>query len=475
MVDPRKPPRARWRDFFPLQRAFGRDARAILMHLARTYGPFVRTRLPMHIYFVSGPALIEEVLVKQAVHFRKDRVTRLLSRAVGAGLIVSGGDLWRRQRRLMQPAFHQGELRSYGDVITDLARNAVASWRSGETRNVHEDLMALTLNIVAKLLFGADLAADARDIGTTISTLMEDFSGELGLRALTPFAKLPTRHSGRIRRGIRQLDRIIYKIIADRRGAADPGHDLLGLLLRARDEDGSARSDQQLRDEALTLFVAGHETTALALTYALYLLAGHPESQETLAAELAEVLPGRDAEFADLDRLKYTEAVLLEAMRLYPPAWSVGREALDDVEIGGYRVPKGSTLFMSQWVVHRDPALFEDPERFRPERWAGDAEKRLPRFAYFPFGGGPRVCIGNRFAMMEATLILAVLARRFTFIPTPETRLELLPTVTLRPRSPVKLRIGSRTPTSVEQPENVSPRFPPSPPAPAIVEKASRG
>jgi len=445
---PRRPPRARWRDFFPLKRAFGTDGRAIFVHLARSYGPFVRTRLPMHIYFVSGPALIEEILVKQAANFRKDRVTRMLSGAIGAGLLVSEGDLWRRQRRLMGPAFHQGELQAYGGVMANLAREAVSSWRPGETRNVHEDMMALTLNIVAKLLFGANLAADAHDIGTTISSLMEDFSSQLGLRALTPFAHFPTPETWRIRRGIRRMDRIIYDIIAARRGAADPGNDLLGLLLRARDEDGSRMDDKQLRDEALTLFVAGHETTALALTYALYSLATHPAEQQLLAAELQQVLAGRDADFADLERLKQTEAVLLEAMRLYPPAWSVGRESLVDVEIGGYRLPRGSTFFMSQWVMHRDPDLFPDPERFWPGRWAGDAQRRLPRFAYFPFGGGPRICIGNRFAMMEATLILATIAQRFVFTATPETKLELLPTVTLRPRAPVRLQIAARAAVS---------------------------
>jgi len=439
-----RPPRARFRDFFPLSRAFGRDGRAIMVHLARSYGPFVRTRLPMHIYFVSGPALIEEILVKQAANFQKDRVTRMLAGAIGSGLLVSEGELWRRQRRLMGPAFHQGELQSYAGVMANLAREAAASWRSGETRNVHEDMMALTLNIVAKLLFGANVAADARDIGNTISSLMEDFSSQLGLRALTPFAHLPTPDTWRIRRGIRRMDDIIYRIIADRRAAADPGNDLLGLLLRARDEDGSRMDDKQLRDEALTLFVAGHETTALALTYALYLLATNPAEQELLAAELGQVLAGRDAAFADLERLKQTEAVLLEAMRLYPPAWSVGREALVDVDVGGYRLPKGSTFFISQWVMHRDPKLFADPERFLPGRWAGDAQRRLPRFAYFPFGGGPRICIGNRFAMMEATLILAVLAQRFTFSATPETTLDLLPTVTLRPRAPVRLQISAR-------------------------------
>ena len=441
---PRKPPRAWWRDFFPLSRAFGTDGRAIFVHLARNRGPFVRTRLPMHIYFVSEPALIEEILVKQAANFRKDKVTRMLSGAIGNGLLVSEGEVWRRQRRLRGPAFHQGELQSYAGVMTDLTRAALAGWRSGETRNVHEDMMALALNVVAKLLFGANLAADAHDIGTTISKLMEDFSNQLGLRALTPFATFPTPSTFRIKRGIREMDRIIYGIIAARREAADPGRDLLGLLLRARDEDGSRMDDRQLRDEALTLFVAGHETTALALTYAVYLLASHPEEQDLLAAELAQVLGGRDAAFGDVERLKQTEAVLLEAMRLYPPAWSVGRESLVDVDVGGYRLPKGSTFFMSQWVMHRDPNLFEDPERFSPARWAGDAQRRLPRFAYFPFGGGPRICIGNRFAMMEATLIHATLAQRVRFSTTPESRLELLPTVTLRPRSPVRLQITER-------------------------------
>jgi cytochrome P450 len=419
----------------------GGDARAVMTYLARRLGPFVRTRLPMHLYFVSAPDMIEEVLVKQAARFKKDRVSRQLSRAIGEGLVLSEGELWRRQRRLMGPAFHQAELRSYGGVMVELAREAAASWRAAETRNVHEDMMALTLKIVAKLLFGADVASDARDIGQTISSLMEDFSGELGLGALTPLGRLPTPRGLRIRRNVRRLDRIVFRIIAQRRAAADVGHDLLSLLLRARDEDGTHMSDQQLRDEVLTLFVAGHETTALALTYALVLLAQHPEPQAALAAELAQVLGGRPPDLADLERLKVTEAVLLEAMRLYPPVWGIGREALEPVEIGGFRIPKGSSVFMSQWVVHRDPALYPEPERFRPERWLGDAP-RPARFAYFPFGGGPRVCIGNRFAMMEATLVLAVLAQRFRFATTPETKLEILPTATLRPRGAVLLSLA---------------------------------
>jgi cytochrome P450 len=399
--------------------------------------------LPMHLYFVSGPAYIEEVLVKQAASFRKDRISRLISRAIGNGLVVSEGDLWRRQRRLMQPAFHQAQLRSYADTMVALAVDAVAGWRSGETRNVHEEMMALTMQIVAKLLFGTDLGADARDIGATITALMEDFSGGLGLGALTPLSRLPTPRLRRIDRSIKRLDEIVYRIIAQRRAAPVAGSDLLALLLGAQDEDGSRMSDQQLRDETLTLFVAGHETTAQLLTYALYLLARHPDEQEALATEVSWMLGGRNPGFADLERLKRADAVLTEAMRLYPPVWGIGREALADVQLGAYRIPKGSSVFISQWAVHRDPALFPDADRFLPGRWLG-SPAALPRFAYFPFGGGPRVCIGNRFAMMEATLILAVLMQRFTFATTAETRLRLLPTVTLRPRGPVSLAVTAR-------------------------------
>ncbi|HVR61364.1 MAG TPA: cytochrome P450 [Polyangia bacterium] len=440
-----RPPRPRWRDVLRLQWMLRDQAPAVMADLARRFGPFVRTRLPLQLYFVSGPAYIEEVLVKQASSFRKDRISRQLSRAIGDGLVLSEGDLWRRQRRLMQPAFHHAQLRSYADTMVALAIDAVSGWRPGETRNVHQDMMALTMNIVAKLLFGADLSADARDIGGTITRLMEDFSGNLGLSGLMGLGRLPTPRALRIRGDIKRLDEIVYRIIAQRRAAAEPGADLLALLLAAQDEDGSRMSDRQLRDETLTLFVAGHETTAHALTYALYLLAGHPDEQEALAAEVAEVLGGRRPGFGDLERLKRAEAVLQESMRLYPPVWGVGREALADVQIGPYRIPKGASVFISQWAVHRDPALFADPERFVPARWLG-APAPLPRFAYFPFGGGPRICIGNRFAMMEATLILAVLCQRFALARTPETRLRLLPTVTLRPRGPVTLAVASRSP-----------------------------
>src|SRR5262249_34253513 len=245
----------------------------------------------------------------------------------------------------------------------------------------------------------------------------------------------------RLRRTKRRIDALILGIIEARKQSQEERDDLLSLLLRARDEGGGRMTDDQVRDEAIILFLAGHETTALALTYALYLPATQPEQQARLADELGRVLGGRRPGLGDLDRLAFTEAVILESMRLYPPAWGIARESVTPVEIAGFAFPKGSTFVMSTWTVHRDARHFDDPAAFKPERWLGDLQKRLPRFAYFPFGGGPRVCIGNRFAMMEAKLVLATAAQRLRFDPTPETAVRLFPSVTLRPRGGVRLRI----------------------------------
>jgi len=256
---------------------------------------------------------------------------------------------------------------------------------------------------------------------------------------------VPTPANRRFRRSARRVEAVILDIIEGRRktiaatGAA--GGDLLSLLIAARDEEGGEMTDAQVRDEALTLFLAGHETTALALTYALWLLGRHPDRQARLADELRAVLGDRPPGLADLERLRYTEMVLMETMRLYPPAWALGRRATQEIEVGGFRFPKGAEFIMSQWVVHRDPRRFDEPESFRPERWEGDLAQRLPRFAYFPFGGGPRVCIGNRFAMMEAKLVLAGALQRFRFAAAGADELPLLPSVTLRPRGPVMLRL----------------------------------
>jgi cytochrome P450 len=436
-----------WRDFWRLRRVFGASVLEGLTFIHRRYGPFVRTRLPLQLYFVADPACIEEILVKKPEAFRKDRTSRLLSRVVGNGLLVNEGESWRRQRRLLQPAFHQRQLQSYAAVMVGAIERASAAWQAGQVRDVHEDMMGVTLNIVAETLFGADVSADAGHMGRIISDLMEEFGRILGLAArFQPPAWVPTPANRRLRASARKVDEVILGIIdARRRRPNDAGQDdLLSLLIRARDEDGGAMTDAQVRDEAVTLFLAGHETTALALTYSLYLLATHPECQSRLADELERVLGGRTPGLGDLDKLEVTDAVVLEAMRLYPPAWVVARQALTDVEIGGAHFPAGAEFVMSPWVVHRDPKTFDAPEAFEPERWRDDLARRLPRFAYFPFGGGPRVCIGNRFAMMEAKLVLAVAMQRFRFEPTPDTELTLLPSVTLRPRRGVRLRLAAR-------------------------------
>lgn len=439
------PVRPPWRDFGTLRRLFGTDVLAGMTYIHRRYGPIVRTRLPLHLYFVADPGCIEEILVKKAESFHKDRTSRLLARVLGRGLLVNEGESWRRQRRLLQPAFHQRQLESYAARMVEAIARASDGWRAGEVRNVHEDMMGVTMTIVAEALFGTDLSANAREMGRTISDLMEQFSRMLGLSArFQPPPWVPTPANRRLRASRRKVDAVILGVIEARRRSGQEATDLLSLLVSARDEEGRGMSDAQVRDEAMTLFLAGHETTALALTYALYLLALDPERQARLTAEIAGVLGGRLPTLADLERLPYTEAVIFESMRIYPPAWGIGRQAMTDVEIGGWRYPRGAEFVISPWVVHRDPRVFEDPELFRPERWANDLAHRLPRFAYFPFGGGPRVCIGNRFAMMEAKLVLATAIQRFRFEPIPETSVSLLPSATLRPRAGVRLRLAER-------------------------------
>jgi cytochrome P450 len=323
---------------------------------------------------------------------------------------------------------------------------AAATWQAGQVRDVHEDMMGVTMNIVAEALFGADVSADAHHLGRIISELMEEFGRILGLAArFQPPAWVPTAANRQFRKSARKVDEVILAIIDARRKQGGDRDDLLSLLIRARDEDGGAMTDAQVRDEAVTLFLAGHETTALTLTYALHLLATHPRHQARLVAELDHVLGGRPPSLGDLEKLAYTNTVVLETMRLYPPAWVMARQALTDVEIGGYHFPKGAEFVMSPWVLHRDPKSFDDPTAFAPERWDGDLAQRLPRFAYFPFGGGPRVCIGSRFAMMEAKLVLARALQRFRFAATPQTDLTLFPSVTLRPRGGVRLRLVAAT------------------------------
>jgi len=423
---------------------YSRDPLSYLPQMTREYGDIITMRFyKFRVYYVSHPDYIEEILVNQARKFIKGRILRANKRLFGNGLLTSEGDFWLRQRRLAQPAFHRARIATYAETMTRFAERMVETWRDGETRDVHAEMMRLTLQIVAKTLFDADVDRDAQQVGRALEAIMEHNSDFRKL-ILTP-AWLPTLRNIRAALAIRRLNKIIYRIIGERRaaGSYDAG-DLLSMLLHAQDEDGSRMGDQQLRDEVITLFLAGHETTALTLSWTWWLLAQHPEAESNLHSELDSILGGRKPALEDLPKLRYTEHVITESMRLYPPAWGMARLAIEDAKIGEYTIPKGCGVSASQWVVHRDPRWFDAPQEFRPERWEGDLAKRLPRFAYFPFGGGPRQCIGNTFATMEAALILATIAQRFRFRLVPNHPVVPMASITLRPRHGIRVVLEAR-------------------------------
>jgi cytochrome P450 len=438
-----RPPGPKGSLFMGVMRDFNRDTLGFVTR-CRDYGDVVHTRfLYVHAYFLYNPADIESMLTTNAKSYRKAGSLRspFFHRLVGNGLVTSEGDFWRRQRRLAQPAFHRQRISSYGDVMVQYAERAIAGWKDGERRNLSRDMTRLALEIVVKTLFNSDVSNDADHVGEMLSSIAKPFASQATLKWILD-NRLPTPGHRRYFRAVSEIDRIVFRIIAERRASGYDQGDLLSMLLQAQDEDGSQMNDVQLRDEVMTLFLAGHETTALSLSWSWYLLATHPEAEQKFHAELREVLGGRAPNVSDLPKLKYTETIAKEAMRLYPPAYAVGREAIEDTEIGGYRVPKGTQLYAFQWVTHRDPRYFDEPDSFKPERWG--AEAQIPKYAYFPFGAGPRQCIGNYFAMMEVVLLLATIGQRFRFSLDPEHKVELLPVLSLRPKTGIKVIIEPR-------------------------------
>lgn len=424
---------------------FRRDPLALLVRCRRDYGDVVALRFfNIHGCLLSHPDFIEQVLIAQSRNFAKGRALQISRSVLGNGLITSEGELWQRQRRLIQPAFHRERTSAYGKVMVEETCRMLDRWPSGRRLDVHAEMMSLTLGIVAKALFSTSLKAEGEVIGETLRIFMDHFVSFRSVwRRLIP-ESFPTPWNLRYRRAIANLDAIVYRIIGERRSGGGGAGDLLSMLLSAEDEDGSRMSDRQIRDEAVSLFLAGHETTAIALSWAWYLLSQHPEAESRLIEELETVLAGRPAAVSDLPRLAYSEMVIKESMRLYPPVYAVTRQALSDFEVGGYRVAAGTQVAMSQWVVHRDPRWFPEPDRFLPERWADGLERRLPRFAYFPFGGGPRVCIGTAFAMMEAVLLLATIAQRFHIQVLPDPPVLVWPSFTLRPKNGIHVQVLER-------------------------------
>jgi cytochrome P450 len=426
--------------FFDLRR----DALGFMARDLPKYGDIVRIRVgPMEAYVVSHPEHVEWVLRGNHRNFIKNKGTRnVLAEVLGKGLLTSDGELWRRQRRLAQPAFQPEQIRKYSTVMVEFTNAMQSGWHPGETRNIHSDMMRLTLDIVAQTLFTASVGDKAARVGAALDALMKYWSG---IGAMFRWWKyLPTQGASRFRQAIRELDSIILDTVAQRRASGSRHEDLLDRFLLARDDDGSRMADKQLRDEMVTLLLAGHETTAVALTFCFYLLALDLQADARLADELDSVLAGRPPTAADIPGLRYTEWVVKETMRLYPPVPSVGREALMDCEIGGYHVPKGAQIAVVPWMTHRDKRWFgEDADKFRPERWDNDQAKRRPRCAYYPFVDGPRTCIGTHFAMMEAVLVLATVASRY--------RLELAPSYTLKLNSSVTLRPHGGMPMILHQ------------------------
>ena len=424
---------------------FRKDPAGFLAQMARRYGDVVYIPLGrQHIYCISHPDAIRDVLVTHQNKFKKSRMLERARVLLGDGLLTSEGDHHRRQRRLVQPAFHRDRLAGYGAVMVERAAVARDRWQPGLPFDVLQEMMRLTLAIVAQTLFSTQVDSEADEIGTALTEVFSLFE-----IILLPFSeileKLPLPAVRRFQRAKKRLDETIYRLIAERRASGIDAGDLLSMLLMARiedDEEGSGgMSDEQVRDEALTLFLAGHETTADALTWTWYLLSQNPEAEAAFHAELDRVLAGRLPSFDDLPLLRYTEAVFAEALRLYPPAWGIGRRALEDYQAGEFLIPARSVMLMSPYVMHRDPRWFPDPLAYRPERWLADDPSR-PKFAYFPFGGGARVCIGERFAWMEGTLLLAVIGQRWRLRLEPGHRVETHARITLRPKFGMRMIAG---------------------------------
>jgi cytochrome P450 len=397
------------------------------------------------MFLANHPDYIREVLVTNNSNFVKGRALQRAKRLLGQGLLTSEGDLHRRQRLLVQPAFHRQRIASYGQVMVDHADRASSRWNDGDTFDMGHEMTRLTLAIVAKTLFDAEVDSEADEIGEAMTCIMQMFN-----LLMYPFAelieKLPLPQVRRYERMRARLDATIYRIIDERRRSGEDRGDLLSILLLAQDEESGqgGMSNTQVRDEALTLFLAGHETTANTLTWTWYLLSQHPEVERKLHQELDEILQGRLPAFEDVPRLAYTEMVVAESIRLYPPAWAIGRRSLVDQKIGNYAVPANAIVLLSPFVTHRDARFFPDPSRFDPERWTPEAKDARSQYSYFPFGGGTRRCVGEGFAWAEAILVLATLASRWRAKLVAGQRIEPKALITLRPKHGIRMTIERR-------------------------------
>ena len=437
------PPGPKGSPLFGVFPEFRKDPPLFLLNVARHHGDVAFFKMgSQKFYLLNRPEYVQDVLVTHNGKFQKSRIMQRAKVLLGEGLLTSEGQFHLRQRRLVQPAFHRQRIAGYAAAMVECAERSAARWTSGETRDISEEMMRLTLAIVAQTLFGTEVEEDADEIGRAMTDVLGMFN--MMLIPFTEFLqKMPLPSMRRFERARGFLDKKIYSIINERRQSGDDRGDLLSMLLLAQDEqgDGGSMTDTQVRDEALTLFMAGHETTANALTWTWYLLSQHPDVERRLHEELRSVLAGGSPGFDDLPQLPYTEMVFAESMRLYPPAWAISRLAMQDHDIAGYHIPAGSLCMLSPYVMHRNPEYFPDPERFDPERWTPEAKDRRPKFSYFPFGGGPRMCIGERFAWTEGVLLLATIGQRWRMRLEPAQRVAHRAQITLRTRYGMRMQL----------------------------------
>ena len=428
---------------------FGRDPFHFMVENQRRYGDFYDVHLPhVPLFVLSKPEYAKHVLVTNNKKYGKSFAYEFLRHPLGNGLLTSEGEFWLRQRRIAQPAFHRERLSALTSTISEITREVLQEWEGYADRqqsfNVTHDLMRLTLGIVVRTLFGSDVGQAASDIVEYINTINQHITEKVSNPFRLPLW-LPNPKNRAYERALKGLDKVVYGIIEERRRTGKVYHDLLAMLMETEDADtGERMNDQQIRDEVVTLFIAGTETSAVALSWMLYLLARHPEEAHRVYEEAIQVLstPPRTEDIAQLTR---TNQVVQEAMRLYPPAWIMGREAREDDELDGYFIPRGSQVYICSYAIHRHPGLWEQPDQFRPDRFDETAAKERHKFAFFPFGGGPRYCIGNHFAMMEMQLALALIISKFDIKLDGEAPIPVEPLITLRPQGGVRLRLTQRS------------------------------
>lgn len=426
----------------------GRDPLEFIRTNREKYGDIFRVSLPIgNIVVVTTPELAQHVLQEKNRNYQKSFAYDILKIFLGNGLLTSEGDFWRKQRRLAQPAFHKERLAEIVKTMSELAGEMAEEWKEiqqkGEPFDITIQMNRITLDIVSKALFGADVRSDLELVRNAITV-----ANEFAIARIRYITKriplwLPTKDNREFKKAGDALDNLLYSIIDNRMANPIERHDLLAMLMEAKDEDtGEGMSHKQLRDEAMTLFIAGHETSALALSWAWYLLATHPEVMAKLKAELKEVLDGRLPGFADIPRLTYTRQIVDETLRLFPPAYIIGRRPIDKDDLGGHIINKNTNVLVAVFDIHRNPDLWDEPDKFKPERFAPENVKKIPKYAYFPFGGGPRLCIGNNFALMEMQIVLATLAQSFDFTLVSPQKPEFDPLITLRSKNSIMMQLN---------------------------------